>query len=269
MLGAARLLRADRGPLCRSPARTGIQVRYVAIVNPRRARFLILVFAAVSAAGCGDLFAGGRSASNLRLAATDVCDGVGYLCEQLLDSASFRVLRWPDTVTELRIEVPAPVTAEGVSAERAERMRDAAVRGIRAWDGMPLRLRVNDPDAADPHITIEWVRTLPGQRVGMARIQWVEFFGRTRFSVPSIQVATHLPWENGRVQTPGEVQVVALHEMGHALGLPHSGNPMDVMYSSNQARPLSIRDRRTARALYGLPNGARILRGEPVSEPRR
>lgn len=51
-----------------------------------------------------------------------------------------------------------------------------------------------------------------------------------------------------------------MHEMGHALGLPHSDREADVMYPSRTARRLTTRDHRTALSLYALPGGALIAR---------
>jgi predicted Zn-dependent protease len=57
---------------------------------------------------------------------------------------------------------------------------------------------------------------------------------------------------------PQQVLLTAAHEMGHALGLPHSDSRRDVMYPTNTARNLSNRDFRTVNALYRLTNGAEI-----------
>ena len=59
---------------------------------------------------------------------------------------------------------------------------------------------------------------------------------------------------------PQQVLLTAAHEMGHALGLPHSDSGRDVMYPTNTARSLSTRDFRTVNALYRLPNGAEIAK---------
>ena len=57
----------------------------------------------------------------------------------------------------------------------------------------------------------------------------------------------------------GALLAVAVHEAGHAIGLPHSADTNDVMFPATRTGVLTERDRRTVEALYRLPTG-------PVSE---
>ena len=51
-----------------------------------------------------------------------------------------------------------------------------------------------------------------------------------------------------------DAYMVALHEAGHALGLPHSRNPSDAMYFAYSGQPLvMVNDLNALRRLYGVP----------------
>ncbi len=189
--------------------------------------------------------------------AAEACRDVGYLCASLRDSASFRLLRWPDHMDRLVVHVPEP---SGLERSVARRLQAAAARGIAAWDGAPLRVDVAAGVAHDADIVVTWVRSLPGARLGRARVEWTQSGADVRFSVPKFELATHTFGATPRLQSPAEVELVAVHEMGHALGLPHSDREADVMYPSRTAHRLTTRDHRTALSLYALPGGALIVR---------
>jgi predicted Zn-dependent protease len=199
---------------------------------------------------------GDASPAEVTLASAEVCLDVGYLCAPLADSASFRILRWPDGQASVSVHVPVPT---GVAPSDARRLQAAASRGIVAWDGAPLRVEAH-ADATSADIVVTWVRSLPDSRLGLARVEWAQRGAEVRFSVPRFELATHASGPAPRLQTPAEVELVAVHEMGHALGLPHSDREADVMFPTRTARRLTTRDHRTAMALYGLPGGALVVR---------
>jgi predicted Zn-dependent protease len=54
---------------------------------------------------------------------------------------------------------------------------------------------------------------------------------------------------------PEGVRIVALHEVGHVLGLDHSPDPADLMHPVARVPRLSLRDSETAQLLYQLTPG--------------
>ena len=66
--------------------------------------------------------------------------------------------------------------------------------------------------------------------------------------------------KRNRLLNEHERAVTAYHEMGHALGLPHSDNERDLMYPENTAWRPTARDYRTMEAVYRVANGALIRR---------
>ncbi len=100
--------------------------------------------------------------------------------------------------------------------------------------------------------------------------------GRVDAALTAVEVRVYVADEVGLL-TPEQVETVATHEIGHALGgRSHSPLPADLMHEIARdrlgARRLSVQDVNSFAALYALPNGtvyARRRRGEdaPRAEP--
>jgi predicted Zn-dependent protease len=192
------------------------------------------------------------------LDADDVCVDVGYLCAEVQTEGSVRVLRWPRETDLIRIWVPEP---DGIPPALARDLQRAAVRGIQSWNGHPIPLSIRTRATGEtPDVTVGWSRIVDEGRLGRAQVEWKRQGGQVEFRVVGFTLATHVPGAMEKVLTPDEVELVAAHEMGHALGLPHSDDPRDVMFPTNTATHLTSRDFRTMEAVYSLPNGVEIRR---------
>ena len=198
--------------------------------------------------------AGRGSEGGSVMAASEACRGVGYLCADLAAADRIRLQRWTGFSGTLVVHVPPP---ELEDAEYARQLRTAAATGIRAWDGHPFPISIDERGDRNPRFSVMWRHVLGGSRLGVARTQWAPSTGR---SVLALELATRNPFDPDELLDPRQVRLTAAHEMGHALGLPHSDAPRDVMYPTNTALSLSAQDYRTMEALYGLPDGVEIVR---------
>ena len=209
---------------------------------------------------CRESVTSHNAVDEVSLSSASVCIDVGYLCVELGTTGSQRILRWPEDTGRLRIRIPLP---QGVAPERARELQSAVVRGILYWQRRPFELVIDTHRAPSgkADIEISWGRGLSGRQLGLTRTRWSMERGKANFEVLGLTLAVRSP-TNSNYEIPSEqVLLTAAHEMGHALGLPHSDSERDVMYPTNTARNLSTRDFRTLEALYRLPNGAVIQQG--------
>lgn len=190
--------------------------------------------------------------------------------ETYLRSVAFRapgnenvLLRWPDDRMPLRIFLDRPPAG---LFENPEAIHEAVRRGVLDWTdaarpGLP-RFEFAET-IGDADIPIVWAETPDGDWQ-VAHCAWDIHLLMRRFGVSRILVTGR--WSGGQPAEVADVYRMALHEVGHALGLGgHSPDPTDVMYESvaGSITGPSARDRATLAALYARPIGARMVGARP------
>lgn len=171
-----------------------------------------------------------------------------YLPAMLVENDSM-LRRWPErTGTPLRVHL-LPATVTGYDPELRAASRAAFVRWERVG-AIPVRFDfVNDSASAD--VMVRWIERFPLRRAGQADIRWN---GAGWIVSGTLTLATHT--SDGFLLDRDAVYTVALHEIGHLLGLGHSDSPQDVMFPTTAVHDITPRDRHTARLLYTVPPGS-------------
>lgn len=169
-----------------------------------------------------------------------------YLLE-LLEQRDGWSYRWPDRRLEpMRVWIE-PSALDGFRPEFAR----AVEAGFNDWAliGLPFLFTfVRDSARAEVHVT--WVQRFEGRMTG--RTLW-RHDQHGWITSGSIEMALQLP--DGRPVVLEGVRAIALHEVGHLVGLDHPSDQTSVMAAQVFVTQMSEADRRTARLIYDLPPG--------------
>ena len=170
-----------------------------------------------------------------------------YIADILLERDS-ALARWPD-----RKGVPLTVWIQPASSVRD--FSPSFVARVRAafeeWDSLHLPVHftfVDDSSDADVHVN--WIDRFREPISG--RTRWARDDSWT-ITDANITLAVH--HNQGELLEDDAMQAMALHEIGHLLGLDHTADTTSIMAPRVRVRSLSGADRATIRLLYALPAG--------------
>ncbi len=157
--------------------------------------------------------------------------------------------RWRNRSTEPLTVFLSVGTVPGYS----EDLRGAVSEAFTRWErvgAIPVVFQFVR-DSAQAEVFVNWIESFPIRRTGQADVMWDPDGWLVR---GLLTIATHV--NDGRAVSRDAAYTVALHEIGHLLGLGHSDDPDDLMYPATSVLDLTPRDRRTARLLYARPPGS-------------
>ena len=174
-----------------------------------------------------------------------------YIGEILLERDS-TLVRWADRRAPLTVWVQPQSNINDFSSAFVQEVHNA----FEEWDDLrlPVRFAFVD-DSTDAKIHVTWINHFSQPISG--RTRWAR---DDDWSITDANITLAVHHSSGELLDDDAVRAMALHEIGHLLGLDHTTDSASVMAPRVRVRQLSDADRATVRLIYTLPAG-------PVRQP--
>jgi matrixin len=171
-----------------------------------------------------------------------------YLNEIVAASNDSMLHRWDNRINDPVRVFLGPGTAANYQPAFLDAIRTAFARWQNA--GVPVRFELSG-DTAGAEVVFKWRAQFDIDRTGQTDLTWNQD-GHIESATVTLATFNQL----GQAMGPDEIRVVALHEIGHLIGLDHSPDSTDLMFPVAKVRELTDRDIETALLLYRLTPGS-------------
>jgi hypothetical protein len=174
-------------------------------------------------------------------------DPVTYM-DEILRQRGGNVARWMDRRDNpITVWIQPKTTVRDFWPEYRNMARDA----FYAWSGagIPVRFLFIE-DSAGAEVRLKWVEKFTDLAAGKT------FWARdVNWWILGADIELALHSAAGEAYDKQAVHAIALHEVGHLIGLDHSANTENIMAPRVRTMQLSAADLRTANLVYRLPPG--------------
>lgn len=173
----------------------------------------------------------------------------GTYIGDILAAHDSSLARWPDRQgVPLRVWVQSSTTLPDWNPDNVALIREAFISWTEA--GVPLNFTfVLDSASADVHVT--WIDKFNEQISG--KTLWTH---DERWRIVDADILLALHHRSGEALDVSALRAIALHEVGHLVGLDHTRDTTAIMAPRVHTRELSRADRATVQLLYALPPGS-------------
>lgn len=175
--------------------------------------------------------------------------GQGTYINEMLAERDSALARWHDQNGKpLTVWIQPSANINEFRTDFAAQVRNAFLD----WDALRLPVRFAfTPDSASADVHVTFIDHFDEPISG--RTKWARDDDWWIIGADIVLAVHH---RNGNALDSDSMKAMALHEIGHLLGLDHTGDSTSIMAPKVRVRDLSPADRATVRLLYTLPPGA-------------